>query len=222
MTFKELQDACINEVFETYQAVGMTTTRVKSALNRAQTRVAAKGKILEKQFTKTTVANQASYTDSGWDVIQEIRGVRLQDGTEYGLELLPFPGGYNNLPREYEYSSSPGYFWAKYPNTGGTTLEIGTWPIYNTASDTLLIEAVYAPADMSADGDVCEVKDVYCDLVWMEAAEEILRQYQNRFPSLRNQLRDLGSAKREMYVALFDSNRTAQAAGPVETVDVYG
>jgi hypothetical protein len=155
-TFKNLQDQVLVECQELLALPMINRKLIKSYINRAQVEFLRATRLAQDQKDITTVANQLAYSvDSE---IFQIRSVKWIDDTsaDIGRRLKPWPGGYDNLPVSMSYGS-PVWYWVRETQTqsAGTTLgEIGTWPIEDTASNTIRIYGYIVPAsDMSADGD---------------------------------------------------------------------
>jgi hypothetical protein len=111
----------------------------------------------------------AAVMGSSFDYIYKLHTVRYVESGEIGEVLEPYPGGYSNIPEIKEYGTPRWYYVTKSFNRAGFT--IGTWPINNTASDTLRLFAYMIPnKELVADSDIPVIPELWQDALPYYAA----------------------------------------------------
>lgn len=130
---------------------------------------------IEDRIDITTVANQEAYTYADTGATNLKYGLKIiqvrwdEDSSDYdasdweGQILVPFPGGYANLPKTRVYGR-PYYYWYRHVGKkGGMT--IGTWNIIDTADQRIRVWFTRMPSSLlSSDTDEPEIP-----VGWQEA-----------------------------------------------------
>lgn len=146
-TYAQIIDACVTNIQDVLDDANMPTALFGHYIQEGWRDLTRRLKVIAKEFSITTTANQALY---GVDAtIQKIIAVKyLRDATtEFGIKLVPYPGGYNNLPEDKTFGLPYWYYlFAPYDTTNR---KIGTIPIISESNEALVVAAYYKPEDLS-------------------------------------------------------------------------
>jgi len=211
MTFKQMQDEVLDLSQDLQKQTDFTLTRVKAAINRGYRAFVRATDCIPDIFSFTTVANQATYTSSdvaNWAYAYKVIGAKyVEDSSEFGRVLKPYPGGYYRLPREKSYGE-PLYYYILGTDGTQTLKEIGTYPIIDASSETLEVQAYrYPTADLSADGDEPTIPDEYREALSFYALWKLFSAYGHQNPSWRGKALD----NKAFYQELVDSYKFENA-----------
>lgn len=199
MTYKQMQDDVLDLCQELQGRTDFTLKRVKRLINIGYKNFCKDTDALTSLFSITTVANQDTYSSSdlaNWAFVYRVLSVKyVEETSEFGKELLPYPGGYAKLPRNKSYGE-PDYYYLQ--DIGATTLrKIGTYPIIAASSETLEIQACHYPlTDLSADTDEPSIEDEYRSAIVYYAAARAMVIYAHSNPAWRTKATDMMSLYR--------------------------
>lgn len=206
-----------------------TKDRINHYLNRAYYDFVRRTGCIEDVINVTSVANQVEYSKSdaaNIEFIYKINHVRwIKSGvTEMGDILLPYPGGYGNLPDDYQYGT-PDWYWTRGMH-GGTesanAKKIGVFPVDGSSGNTIRLYVYRFPTSlMSSDGDEPEIPEAYRDALAYGAAWRMFKNYSHENPAWRNKEIMLRNDFMEM-VKDYNVNRAEENADNNNVVlDVY-
>lgn len=235
MTFLQMQTDAIDLLheLENYSSV-YTLAKLKQYLNRGSVEFVRKTQCIESTIDITTVADQFEYDESDQSGLQYLQlpyQVRYVDGDEVGEKLIPFRGGYTNLPKTKIYGT-PSTYWLR--NIGGksratipsafTGFRIGTWPICGTSDNTIRIDAYMWPVTLVGDTHVPEYKDAYHDAPVFYAAYRMFMNASHLRKSWRQKALDNKALFDEIVVTANDELSVQDDAPflPIDVTQEYG
>ena len=178
-----------------------TIAKLKHYLNSGNRAFVRLTKCIEGYVDVTTVANQFEYTQADAADLQYIYKPRqmryIEETSEVGIRLRPWPGGYTNLPKDMIYGT-PSYYWlinmagrsvttAGTPTGSGirTGVRLGTWPIISSADETLRVEGFLWPLALTADTHIPEYDEAWHDAAVYFAAYRMLWMFGEKYPETR-------------------------------------
>ena len=229
MTFLQMQTDALDLLHELQNHTQYSLPKLKHYINQGCIVFARRTRCIEGTVDITTVSNQFEYDESDAATLANILvpyHVRYVDGTENGIPLKPWVGGYTNLPKSYSYGT-PYFYWLRNVHTKSQTaptaytgVRFGTWPICGTADKTLRIVAFMKPSTLVADADTVEFKEDWHDAPVHYAVYKIYQMFSH--------LRPGWDKKSKEHIALFDrivsdaiEDMSIQSDEPIEIEDVY-
>lgn len=218
MTFKQLQDQLLDYLQEIQAIIDVTPDKMKHYINRGYYKFVKDARAMQSEYTLTFAANTVSYaTEDYWLGVEH---VRYNDDTtnKIGLPLDPYPGGYAGLP-ETKVFGKPRFYWLRSPHSR-TKGELGLWPI-QSESATVKVWAYTSPtSDLSADGDVPLVKEVWHEALVDWATFQLFLIYSHRNPAFL-QRAQLHKANYDRWVAEATYEMSELSGDPQPTYDIY-
>jgi hypothetical protein len=201
MTVAEIKADCLDIIQDWQQHGDYTVAKLLHYINLGNREFVRRTKCIEGNIDITTVANQFEYDQSDAADLQYYLKAQqfryIEETTEVGRKLDPFPGGYFNLPKDKIYGV-PNYYWVRgvqgrSVTTAGTPtgsiirlgIRVGTWPIISAGSETLRIEGYLYPAALTADSHVPEYDESFHTAIAHYAAYRILRMFSEKYPEVR-------------------------------------
>lgn len=156
---------------------------------------------------------------SSFDYIYKLHTVRYIETGEIGEVLIPYPGGYSNLPEIKEYGTPRWYYVTKTLNRNG--FEIGTWPINSVSSDTLRLFAFMIPnKELVADADIPIFPEIYHDALPYYAASRLFMMASHVRSSWGKKAFEL-KAVYDQFVAESLENQFSETDDNIQVLDVY-
>lgn len=201
MTFAEIRADALDIIQDWQNHDDYTVAKLNHYINLGNREFVRRTKCIEGNIDITTTANQFEYTQAdGADLEYYLKAQQfryIENSTEVGRKLDPFPGGYFNLPKDKIYGT-PYYYWirgvqGRSITTAGTPtgsiirtgVRCGTWPIITASSETLRIEGYLYPALMNADTHVPEYDEAFHTAISHYGAYRILRMFSEKFSEVR-------------------------------------
>jgi len=205
-TFKDMQDDVLNECHDLQTRIDFSLTRIKRAINRGYHNFVKDTDCIFDSFNFTTVANQQYYDSSdvaNFAYCYKISTVKyVEESTEFGKTLIPYPGGYNALPRNKSYGE-PSYYYIR-GMTSNNLRKIGTYPIMDSAGETLQVEGCrYPTSELSEASDEPEIDEEYRDAIIYYAVYRIYHSYFN----LNKDWRSKSIEYKQLYKEIVDEFR---------------
>jgi len=179
-TFKEMQDDVLLLCQELQGQTDFNLVVVKRQINRAYHNFCRKTKCLQSEFDLTADGSQSYAID---DEIYDFHHLRYSSDftSEYGKYLVPYPGGYSNLPKNTS-TGDPTYYWLRGIETRVKS-EIGFYPIPSSGTIrgwcSVLVGGETA-AELSADGDVPKFKESWHDALVHYTTWKLFSLYSHR------------------------------------------
>ena len=230
MTFLEMQTDALDLLQELQNHPQYSVTKLKQYLNRGSVAFVRKTKCIEGTINITTVSDQFEYTETDEATLVSIYlpyQFRYVVGTEVGDILKPYPGGYTNLPKTYQYGT-PAFYWIRNLHSKSTTdpattigVRVGTWPIAHVADVTLRIDAFLWPTTMVENTATPEYKDAWHDAPVYYAVARFFGTFSHLRPAWREKAATYMN-EFERLVAEAHSEMMVQSDEPIEIEDVYG
>jgi len=207
-----------------------TETRVDHYINRGVWDFVRRTNCIEDRIDITSVANQFEYSQSdapSLGRVYKINEVRwIESGvSEVGKPLLPYPGGYGNLPEQYQYGT-PGWYWTRGMQSedisSNNAKRIGVWPIDGSSGNTIRLHVFRFPlSDLSSDGDTPEIQEAWYDAVVYFAAYRMFKNYAHEKKQWLDKMIMLKASYMEL-VQDFNYNAATEGADRHPTIiDVY-
>lgn len=229
MTFLEMQTDALDLLQEIDKIPNYSLTKLKHYINQGCILFARRTRCIEDTVLIATVANQVEYTETDASDLANILipyHVRYVDGTELGRPLKTWPGGYTNLPKQYNYGT-PYFYWLRNVHAAKRTdpdtyegVSFGTWPICAPASKVIRINAFMKPTKLVDDTGTVEFKEDWHDAPVYYAVYRLFQMFSH--------LRVGWDKKAKENISLFDrvvsdaiEDMSVQSDEPIETEDVY-
>lgn len=192
MTFKQLQDQVLDNCQELQDITDFSLTKVKHYINRGYYDFVRQTRCMEKDIEILTAADQEYYTSSDaanpnadelsylYD-IYEARYIDTLSGgnaAEYGDILKPIP---HKKLREKWASGTPDYYWVKF--NGTPNVQIGTYPTIGSTGHILRLSCfVFPSSELSADGNIPDIKSLWHDALSEYATYRLFKIYSHLKP----------------------------------------